>query len=245
MMRGVGFPLALIVIVSSRSSAADPVWPRHVERLVCELASKKLVEEKATGEICSAIRSKFAEIPEAACTEAVERLWEPKVFKKRGAARTVLKTCSPSLVSEESVDPAEIEELLCKLASEKPVEEKATGEICSMVHSKFGEIPEATCTEVVEEAWDTLLKKCPPSLVSEESVDPAEIEELLCKLASEKPVEEKATGEICSMVHSKFAEIPEAACTEVVEKAWEALLKKCPPSLVSEESEERDVTFIV
>jgi len=52
--------------------------PAEIEKLACELASKKMIEDKATSEVCAVIAKKV-KIPD--CQAIVEKLWDRIVAK--------------------------------------------------------------------------------------------------------------------------------------------------------------------
>ncbi|CAK0877861.1 unnamed protein product [Prorocentrum cordatum] len=58
--------------------------------------------------------------------------------------------------------PADIEKMICELASQKQVEDKAVDEICQVITEKFPNIKfNPDCKTDVEAVWDAAVAKCP------------------------------------------------------------------------------------
>merc|ERR1712151_706942 len=89
--------------------------------------------------------------------------------------------------------PADIEKLICEVATQKMVEDKATTEVCSLIEEKFPSIHfQPDCKTVAEAAWDAVTARCPHGLESLPS--PVDIEKLVCDVATQKQLEDKATN---------------------------------------------------
>ncbi|CAK0877862.1 unnamed protein product [Prorocentrum cordatum] len=102
--------------------------------------------------------------------------------------------------------PADIEKLICEVASQKQVEDKAVDEICQVITEKFPNIKfNPDCKTDVEAVWDAAVAKCPQAQLTLPS--PADIEKMICELASQKQVEDKAVDEICQVITEKFPNI--------------------------------------
>mmetsp|Transcript_12433 Transcript_12433/g.17951 ORF Transcript_12433/g.17951 Transcript_12433/m.17951 type:complete len:407 (+) Transcript_12433:51-1271(+) len=72
------------------------------------------------------------------------------------------------------IDPT-IEKLLCKFASDKQFEEKATGEVCDFMAKTFPSMQfDPDCKTVVEAAWDAALVMCPQTSLELTSVETEE-----------------------------------------------------------------------
>ncbi|CAK0877859.1 unnamed protein product [Prorocentrum cordatum] len=114
------------------------------------------------------------------------------------AAQTTPEVTLPS--------PADIEKLICEVASQKQVEDRAVAEICQVITEKFPNIKfNPDCKTDVEAVWDAAVAKCPQAQLTLPS--PADIEKLICEVASQKQVEDKAVDEICQVITEKFPNI--------------------------------------
>merc|ERR1711865_619061 len=119
--------------------------------------------------------------------------------------------------------PQEIESLVCKFATIKQIEDKAVTEICSMI-SQHVHVPE--CHALVERMWEKITAQCPKGKESLRSMpSPQEIESLVCKLATNKQIEDKAVTKICSVI-SQHVHVPE--CHAVLKRMWEKITAQCP-----------------
>eukprot|EP00931_Biecheleriopsis_adriatica_P037163 TRINITY_DN2132_c0_g1_i4.p1 TRINITY_DN2132_c0_g1~~TRINITY_DN2132_c0_g1_i4.p1 ORF type:complete len:227 (+),score=68.27 TRINITY_DN2132_c0_g1_i4:76-756(+) len=127
--------------------------PGKIEKLVCEVASVKRVEDAVADGLCKEIHAKHAEIPLASCEAAVEKVWE--VLRKK---------CPKSNFTEvdRELEPGKIEKLVCEVASVKRVEDAVADGLCKEIHAKHAEIPLASCEAAVEKVWEVLRKKCSP-----------------------------------------------------------------------------------
>ncbi|CAK0877868.1 unnamed protein product [Prorocentrum cordatum] len=241
--------------------------PADIEKLICELASQKQVEDKAVDEICQVITEKFPNIKfNPDCKTDVEAVWDAAVAKCPQAQLTL-----PSPVEDKAVDeicqvitekfpnikfnpdcktdveavwdaavakcpqaqltlpsPADIEKIICEVASQKQVEDKAVDEICQVITEKFPNIKfNPDCKTDVEAVWDAAVAKCPQAQLTLPS--PADIEKIICELASQKQVEDKAVDEICQVITEKFPNIKfNPDCKTDVEAVWDAAVAKCP-----------------
>ncbi|CAK0877858.1 unnamed protein product [Prorocentrum cordatum] len=190
--------------------------PADIEKMICELASQKQVEDKAVDEICQVITEKFPNIKfNPDCKTDVEAVWDAAVAKCPQAQLTL-----PS--------PADIEKIICEVASQKQVEDKAVDEICQVITEKFPNIKfNPDCKTDVEAVWDAAVAKCPQAQLTLPS--PADIEKIICELASQKQVEDKAVDEICQVITEKFPNIKfNPDCKTDVEAVWDAAVAKCP-----------------
>jgi len=75
--------------------------------------------------------------------------------------------------------------------------------------------------------------------IEQEMPTPAEIEKLVCEVASQKMIEDKATSEICTEI-SKKVKIPD--CQAIVEMGWDKIVAKCPKSIEKEVATEEPLT---
>jgi len=183
-------------------------------KLVCMLASKKQIEDRASGEVCGLVVKKFPKVPEQGCEAAVDKLWD-----------TLEEKCPKMVGAASPID--DIEKLVCKLASKKQIEDRASGEVCKLVVKKLPSVPEQTCEVVVDKLWDTLEKKCPKMVGAASPID--DVEKLVCKLASQKEIENRETAKVCTFMKEKAPWFTfEPNCTTVVEGAWDAVVAKCP-----------------
>merc|ERR1712176_114848 len=82
-------------------------------------------------------------------------------------------------------NPREIEELVCKIATEEQVKDKAVGEVCQVITEKFPKTKfQPDCPTVLTALWDSITAHCPKGKDTEVFFpDPREIEELVCKIA--------------------------------------------------------------
>merc|ERR1711881_589126 len=123
----------------------------------------------------------------------------------------------------------EIEKLVCEAAEKGgPV---VAGAICSKLHDKIPEVPEATCEAVVNGALGKLESLCPTSLAVTQlpSGIMQEIEKLVCEAAEKgEPV---VAGAICSKLHDNIPEVSEATCEALVNGALSKLESLCPTSM--------------
>merc|ERR1711865_63586 len=184
--------------------------PQEIESLVCKLATNKQIEDKAVTKICSVI-SQHVHVPE--CHALVERMWEKITAKCPKGKESLLSMPSPQ----------EIESLVCKFATNKQIEDKAVTQICSVISQH---VHITGWHAVLKRMWEKITAKCPKgkeSLLAMTS--PQEIESLVCKVATNKEIEDMAVTKICSVI-LQHVHIPE--CHAVLEGMWEKVTAKCP-----------------
>ncbi|CAK0807897.1 unnamed protein product, partial [Prorocentrum cordatum] len=200
--------------------------PADMEKLICKATSQKQVEDKAVDEICQVITEKFPSSKfNPDCKTNVEAVWDAAVAKCPQAQLTM-----PS--------PADMEKLICEVASQKQDENKAVDEICQVIARKFPNIKfNLDCKTDVEAVWDAAVDKCPQAQLTQPS--PADMEKLICEAASQKQDEDKAYDEICQVITEKFPNVKfNLDCKTDVEAVWDAAVAKCQQAEV-EEAEER------
>jgi len=85
----------------------------------------------------------------------------------------VVKASAVAESSQEAVPPAakRIEELFCKVASSKMIEDKAAGMICAEIEKIEPKVPSAECQPLVEAGWEKLVAMCPKVAAPVEVVD--------------------------------------------------------------------------
>jgi hypothetical protein len=187
----------------------DGPSPADIEKIICEFASQKEIEDKVVEEVCTVVAEKFPDMKfNPDCKTVLEGFWDQAV------------AMCPKLQV-----PSEIEKLICEVATQKEIEDKAVEEVCAVVAERFPSLKfDPDCKTVLEGLWDKAEAMCPKTL---EAPDPSEIEKLLCKLASLKPFEDRSAEEVCSLVTEKFPELREG-CAKIVEKVWEKVEARCP-----------------
>ncbi|CAK0877864.1 unnamed protein product [Prorocentrum cordatum] len=178
---------------------------------ICQLASQKQVEDKAVDEICQVITEKFPNIKfNPDCKTDVEAVWDAAVAKCPQAQLTLpspsdIEKLICEVASQKQVEDKAVDEI-CQVASQKQVEDKAVDEICQVITEKFPNIKfNPDCKTDVEAVWDAAVAKCPQAQLTLPS--PADIEKMICELASQKQVEDKAVDEICQVITEKFPNI--------------------------------------
>ncbi|CAK0889834.1 unnamed protein product, partial [Prorocentrum cordatum] len=187
-----------------------------------EVAAQKQVKGKAVDEICQVITEKPPNIKfNPDCKTDVEAVWGAAVAKCPRAQLTL-----PS--------PADMEKLICEVASQKQDEDKAVDEICQVITEKFPNIKfNPDCKTDVEAVWGAAVAKCPQAQLTLPS--PADMEKLICEVASQKQDEDKAVDEICQVITEKFPNIKfNPDCKTDVEAVWDAAVAKCPQAEVEE-----------
>merc|ERR1711920_1006924 len=121
--------------------------------------------------------------------------------------------------------PADIKKLVCEVATQKMIEDKATSEVCSLIEEKFPSIHlQPDCKTVAEAAWDKVTALCPHG--RETLPNPADIEKLVCEVATQKMIEDKATSKVCSFMTKHVRD--SRVCKLLVEAAWNRLEVHCP-----------------
>merc|ERR1711959_586164 len=81
--------------------------PEKMLKLVCEVASEKMIETAAVDGICRVIKADFHSPPLPLCEAMVQRLWKRVVAK-----------CPKGRASLTFPSPQEIEQLVCEIATQ-------------------------------------------------------------------------------------------------------------------------------
>jgi hypothetical protein len=78
--------------------------------------------------------------------------------------------------------------------------------------------------------WDEIKTMCPEGKESKLTFpDPAEIEKLVCEVASSEMVEKEATGEVCKLIKEYFPSVQmQPDCETVVGAMWDEIKTMCP-----------------
>jgi len=189
--------------------------PEDIEKMICQYASNKDIEDRATHVVCVMIQEKFPAIQfEKRCELAVEAVWDKAVAMCPQGRETF-------------IDPEDIEKLICKFASKKIIEERAARAVCTMLNAKVPDIDMEACEGAVEAAWDKVAAMCPGG--RETLPSPEEMEELLCKIASKKAVEDRLTAAVCTKIQAEFPNITlEQDCELALEALWDQAVARCP-----------------
>jgi len=199
--------LLCFVLASARPTPSD------IEQLICQLATNKQVEDRATGAICTAMKAK----PD--CVTALEGVW--------GTIAAKFPQDCKGLPS-----PADVEKLICKIATQETIEEQAVVSVCSYVNKTFPNVQfNPDCKTMLQDAWDLIAVDCPKEheLALATLPNPTDIEKLVCKLASQKMIEDRAEHVICSLINNTFPNLhllPD--CKTLVGGAWDLILSRCP-----------------
>jgi hypothetical protein len=235
--------LAGIAVVAAganaQSSELEHFPGKKIEDLVCKLATKQQIEDKATGAICKLIKEKVHfGVPD--CEGLLDKVWD-KVVSKCPKGADLDHIHWPHHIHPPHIHPPhihidkkKIEEAVCKLASKKMIEDKATGDICIAIKAEvplLRLVPD--CKGLLDKLWDDIVKKCPkgnPLIHLEHLHFPGKkIEELVCKLATKQQIEDKATGAICKLIKEKVHfGVPD--CEGLLDKVWDKVVAKCPKS---------------
>lgn len=185
-------------------------------KLVCMIASKKQIEDRASGEVCKLVVKKFPSVPEEGCEAAVDKLWD-----------TLEKKCPKMVGAASPID--DVEKLVCKLASSKEIENRETAKVCTFMKEKAPWFTfEPNCTTVVEGAWDAVVAKC-PKMQQATGPAPKRIEKLICEMLSKKEIEDKETDKVCKLFKEKIPFFHfEPSCKEAMEGVWDSVIAHCP-----------------
>ncbi|CAK0889833.1 unnamed protein product, partial [Prorocentrum cordatum] len=207
--------------------------PADIEKLICEAALQKQVEDNAVDEICQVITEKLPNIKfNPDCKTDVEAVWDAAVAKCPQAQLTLLSPADIEMLICEAA--SQKQKLICEVASQKQDEDKAVDEICQVITEKFPNIKfNPDCKTDVEAVWGAAVAKCPQAQLTLPS--PADMEKLICEVASQKQDEDKAVDEICQVITEKFPNIKfNPDCKTDVEAVWDAAVAKCPQAEVEE-----------
>merc|ERR1712129_569385 len=182
-----------------------------IEKLVCELASQQVIEDRAAIAICSLINGTFPNLHlKPDCKTVVEGAWD-----------LILSKCPKGNEGLDTLpNPVVIEKLVCGAVTKSPVQQRATHAICSRVHRPNCEAALAGVFKAIDEECQS-----PVPL-------PAELEKLACELAEKKGMEEKAVTAVCTTIHAQLPTVPAWACKRILKKKWEAMEARCPKELV-------------
>merc|ERR1712025_643365 len=109
------------------------------------------------------------------------------------------------------------------------IESKSVDGICRLIKA---EIPAANlriCDLAVEKIWDKITAHCPKGRDSLKFPSPQEIEKLVCKIATEKQIEDESVGEVCQVITEKFPSLHfQPDCETAVRGLWDAVTARCP-----------------
>jgi len=206
--------LALFCPESSNEVAVSDPIPPGIEKLICQFASDKKVEDNAAGFICDKVQELFPSIHfDPDCNTVVEELWDT------GLALF----CQQSNLNEELPKPNDIEKLICEVASSKDIEDRAVDAVCEKIQQLFPKAKfDPDCKTVLDEAWDAAAAMCPKPQESD-------IEKLICKVASSKDIEDRAVDGVCEKIHMLFPKAKfDPDCKTALDDAWDAAVSMCP-----------------
>jgi hypothetical protein len=190
---------------------------KDIEELVCKVASQKQIDGKAIDEVCSIIEQKFPSIKRGECMIAAKLAWG-KIEKMCPKGREMYE---PSPVKD-------IEELFCKVASQKQIEDKAIDEVSTTIEQKVPMVKKDACMLASNLAWGKIEKMCPKGREMYNFSPVNDIEKLVCKVASQKQIEDRAIDEVCSIIEEKFPSVKKGECMIAAKLSWDKIEKMCP-----------------
>merc|ERR1719221_2210889 len=167
----------------------DPL-PPSIKKIVCEVVSNPDIENKAVEGVCEEVTKLFPEVP-FDCKTALEELWSSSVARFCSEAESSMGVADPlqrATATTTSTTPPTIEQLLCEIASNPDIEDKAVEGMCEEVKNVFPDLfpwP-LTCTTVLDKVWSKgVASLCPETELSVGAADqlPPAIEEFLCQIA--------------------------------------------------------------
>jgi len=205
--------------------------PRDVEKYVCDVATQKLVEEMATDKVCQLIEKRFPKVHfNPNCHTAVERVWDK-----------VTSFCPKGRLSMPG--PRDVEKYVCDVVTQKLVEEMATDKVCQLIKENFPSVHfKPDCHTAVEMAWDKVASLCPKGLLMP---SPQKVEKYVCDVATQKLVEEMATGKVCKLIQETFPNVHfNPDCHTAVEMVWDKVTSFCPKGRVSMPSPHTVVKYV-
>merc|ERR1712190_516011 len=189
--------------------------------MVCEVATSEIIEKRATTEVCQLMKQYFPLVNfQPDCETAVTSVWdEVKAMCPRGKETFVTLPT-----------PEEIEKLVCEVATSEVVEKEATLAACKLVTEKWPSISEGVCETLVEGLWNKIKELCPKG---KETVvtfpSPAEIEKMVCEVATSEIIEKKATTEVCQLMKQYFPSVKfQPDCETAVTGVWDEVKALCP-----------------
>merc|ERR1719343_1894616 len=101
----------------------------------------------------------------------------------------IIPSYGHSIGKVELPSPADIKKLVCEVATQKMIEDRATGEVCNLIQEHFPSIHfQPDCKTVLEAAWDAVAAECPRG--REALPSPADIKKLVCEVATQKMIED-------------------------------------------------------
>mmetsp|Transcript_106400 Transcript_106400/g.328634 ORF Transcript_106400/g.328634 Transcript_106400/m.328634 type:complete len:361 (+) Transcript_106400:74-1156(+) len=188
--------------------------PQDIERLICQFATEKMIEDKAVDKICELVNKTWPSIhfsPD--CHTVVQEAWD-----------TAAAACPKGAVSMPS--PQDVEKYVCDVVTQRMVEEAATHEVCDLIAKEFpGAHFSPDCRTVLERAWDTAKSFCPGG--GAPAPTPREVEKYVCRVAKTPAVERRVLGAMCKEVRAELP-VPDAVCEAILRRAWTKAAAMCP-----------------
>mmetsp|Transcript_37073 Transcript_37073/g.106772 ORF Transcript_37073/g.106772 Transcript_37073/m.106772 type:complete len:292 (+) Transcript_37073:76-951(+) len=189
--------------------------PEDIKKYVCEVATQKMIEDKATDKICALIKAEFPGVEfDPDCKTVLEMAWD-----------LVTKYCPKERLSMPS--PQDVEKYVCEVATQKLIEEMATDKVCSLIKARFPNVHfNPDCHTAVEDVWDEVASLCPKGL---SIPTPQDVEKYVCEVATQKLIEDMATDKVCELIKEKFPKVHLSPdCHTAVEKVWDEVSAFCP-----------------
>lgn len=128
-----------------------------------------------------------------------------------------------------SLNTSPIEKLVCAVATSKMIEDHAIGTICGII----GVFPD--CVATLENDWDKVIAMCPKGRetvftgtampVTVAMTGRSDLSKLVCEVAEQKWIEDRATNLICSAI---IKQMPIPDCQATLEKLWDKIAAMCP-----------------
>jgi len=194
------------------------VIKKELHDLVCKELEKTDDEKEVAAAVCTKLHASFPAIPEELCTLGVMHEWDS--LKSECKAKSLKGI--PDFIKKE------LHDLVCKELEKTDDEQKVASAACTKVHTMFPIIAEAACEIEVKDEWSSLAQSCGSErLQGIPDVIKQKIHDLVCKVLEKTDVEEDVAFSACTIVHSTFPGIVEAACETEVKASWTQIVKAC------------------
>merc|ERR1740129_1557447 len=223
-----------IVAQCPKANLKSLPMPGNITKLVCSVATQQLIEDMATYKVCSLVQDKFPNktiIPY--CRTFVEKVWNNTKAKCR-------KGDYPLPTRKEIILSG------CYVATQKQVKETAIDDVCAFIKKEFPQNSmNEFCPILADRAWDQMLDRCPKGNLKALPT-PSDIEEWVCRVATQKQIEDRATDEVCALIKRESPHNPiNEFCHAMVEEAWDKIVAQCPKANLKSRALPGNITKLV
>jgi hypothetical protein len=201
------------------SPTVEPFTQEMVQRLACAAATRKMIDGRHYGDICSRILKRDASAASRFPTSCLDELrddWDALFDACPHGSETVAKSSY------------EREHLVCSFSSKRQIAGRKVREVCTQIGARLPWVSfKGGCHHALSDVWDDAAEKCPHGHEVMPSVE--DLQKLACTFGTKRQIEASAFDEVCQHVALKMPWLQfVGGCRKDMKSVWPDVKRKCP-----------------